>query len=214
MGDMNTAVPRKAPREHRQQQIIDATLQTIARQGMADITLSEIAKAAGVSHGLVNFHFETKEKLLAATLQYISDEYTAAWMAEVARAGPDPALRLDAIVTADLGEAIYTPDKIAAWCAFWGEAKTRPVYRDIRAPVERHYEETITAMCEALNREGGYTHDPSRVAHVIHSLIDTNWLEPQFDDFDVVRDDRLKTMYCCLSAFFPKHFSADGPIRR
>ena len=211
---MTSLPPRKASREHRQQQIIDATLRTIARQGMSDITLSQIAKAAGVSHGLVNFHFESKEKLLTATLQHISEEYTATWTAEVARAGASAALRLDAIVRADLDEANYTPDKIAAWCAFWGEAKTRPVYREVREPAERHFISTITALCAELNGEGGYPHDPARVAHVIHALIDTNWLEPLFDDFATVREEKLKTMYCCLSAFFPEHFTSDGPVRR
>lgn len=211
---MTTATSRKAPREHRRQQIIDATVVMIARQGMADITLSQIAKTAGVSHGLVNFHFESKEKLLAATLQYLSDEYTAAWIAEAAQAGSDAALQLDAMLRADLGEAIHTPDKIAAWSAFWGEAKTRPVYRQIRAPVESQYEQIIAALCATLNTEGGYSHEPARAAHVIHSLVDSNWLDPQYDDYASVRDDKLKTMYCLLSAFFPKHFSADGPLRR
>ena len=42
-------------------------------------TMADVAKAAGLSSGIVNFHFETKEKLLVETLKYLADEYRANW---------------------------------------------------------------------------------------------------------------------------------------
>ena len=55
---------RKASREARRVQLIEATIETIAVRGFARTTLTDVAQQAGLSHGLVNFHFETKEKLL------------------------------------------------------------------------------------------------------------------------------------------------------
>ena len=57
--------PRKQPRDTRRQQLIEATIETLAARGYARTTMTEVARTAGISHGLVNFHFETKEKLLA-----------------------------------------------------------------------------------------------------------------------------------------------------
>ena len=54
--------PRKLSREARRSQLIEATIETLAARGYARTTLTEVAKQAGLSHGLVNFHFETKEK--------------------------------------------------------------------------------------------------------------------------------------------------------
>ena len=48
---------RKQPRETRRAQLIEATIEVIAARGYARITMSEVARVAGLAHGLVNFHF-------------------------------------------------------------------------------------------------------------------------------------------------------------
>ena len=63
----DTPIPRKLSRETRKAQLIDATIEVIAVRGYARTTLTDVANRAGLSHGLVNFHFQTKEKLLAET---------------------------------------------------------------------------------------------------------------------------------------------------
>ena len=77
-------------REARRTQLFEATLTTIAECGFSRTTLAEVAKRAGLSHGLVLFHFETKEKLLTETLDYLSDEYKNNWSAALMSAGPMP----------------------------------------------------------------------------------------------------------------------------
>ena len=38
-------------------------------------TMADVTKLVGLSLGIVNLHFETKEKLLVETLRFITDEY-------------------------------------------------------------------------------------------------------------------------------------------
>ena len=75
MAKPETRAPRKASRESRREQLIEATIETIAANGLSRTTLTEVANAAGLSHGLVNFHFQSKDRLLAETLLYLSEEY-------------------------------------------------------------------------------------------------------------------------------------------
>ena len=56
--------------------------------------MADVADGAGLSRGIVNFHFESKEKLLVATLQYMADEYSAHWRHALHKAGDDPARQL------------------------------------------------------------------------------------------------------------------------
>ena len=72
---------RKASKETRQQQLIEATIDSLAKRGYSDTTLANVADGAGLSRGIVNFHFESKEKLLISTLQFMSDEYASHWNA-------------------------------------------------------------------------------------------------------------------------------------
>ena len=59
---------RKASKETRQQQLIEATIDSLAKRGYSETTMADVADGAGLSRGIVNFHFESKEKLLVATL--------------------------------------------------------------------------------------------------------------------------------------------------
>ena len=119
---------RKASKETRQQQLIEATIDSLAKRGYADTTLANVADGAELSRGIVNFHFESKEKLLIATLQHMYDEYSAHWRTALQKAGDDPARQLQHLVWADFDRSICNKRKLAAWLAFWGEAKSRPTY--------------------------------------------------------------------------------------
>ena len=46
------------------QKLIDATIETIAKRGLADTTIAQVAKKAMVSQGYANFRFKSKENLL------------------------------------------------------------------------------------------------------------------------------------------------------
>lgn len=121
--------PRKASRASRRGQLIEATIETIAANGLSRTTLTDVARTAGLSHGLVNFHFRSKDGLLEETLLFLAEEYFENWTRALAEAGPSPAEQLDALIKADYAPAISTPARLKAWCAFWGEAQSRPVYQ-------------------------------------------------------------------------------------
>ena len=70
-------------KEARQRQLIDATIRAIGTYGYANTTLSHVAAAAGMSPGIVNFYFKSKEQLLAATLEQLAEEYESVGMAAV-----------------------------------------------------------------------------------------------------------------------------------
>ncbi|MDH3654748.1 MAG: TetR/AcrR family transcriptional regulator [Myxococcales bacterium] len=51
------------------QQIIDAAIRVLARQGYAKTSLLEIAKEAGMSKGALHYHYPTKEALIHTVLE-------------------------------------------------------------------------------------------------------------------------------------------------
>lgn len=53
----------------KQEQIIETALTLFAKQGFASTSTNKIAKAAGVSEGLIFRHFNNKEGLLSAILE-------------------------------------------------------------------------------------------------------------------------------------------------
>jgi AcrR family transcriptional regulator len=205
--------PRKASRASRREQLIEATIETLAGCGLSRTTLTEVAAAAGLSHGLVNFHFQSKDKLLAETLLYLAEEYRANWTRALAAAGPTPAERLDALIRADFEPAVSAPSRLKAWCAFWGEAQSRPVYQEKCGANDREYIRTLEEVCAALIAESGGRFDAARVARILRVTIEGTWLDLITMTAPYSRDEALATAHECASAFFPDHFDSAGLLR-
>src|SRR3569833_3597210 len=129
---------RDAIKETRRIQLIEATIDVIARAGFSDLTLAQVAETAKLSTGSVNFYFKSKDALLAATLEHMVGEYRRYWRANVAAAGPGPAEKLTAMLEGDFGRLVANRKTVTVWYAFWGEPRWRPDFM---------------TLCQALNGE-------------------------------------------------------------
>ncbi|HMQ56915.1 MAG TPA: TetR/AcrR family transcriptional regulator [Rhizobiaceae bacterium] len=203
---------RKANKQLRRQQLIEATIVTLARRGYARTTMTDVAVTAGLSHGLVNFHFETKEKLLTETLQYLAKEYRDNWVRALAMASDEPAAQLAALIEADFNAEICTEDRLAAWCAFWGEAQCRPIYQQECGANDEEYGRVLEGICARLTEEGGYPFPPERVGRVVRVTMEGVWLELMTMTKPYSREEAKRTVLTCVAAFFPRHFGVEGEV--
>ena len=201
---------RKASKETRRTQLIEATINSLARRGYSETTMADVADGAGLSRGIVNFHFESKEKLLVATLQYMAEEYAAHWRGALAKAGNDPAKRLKALVSVDFDPAICNRRKLAAWCAFWGEAKSRPTYQALCGARDEHYQDILAELCGALIADGPYDLDARQTALGLDALLEGLWLRLMFSNGTMKREVALRAALSFLAAIFPQHFDSSG----
>ena len=71
--------------ETSRQQVVDAAIRTLARNGFARTSVSDIAESAGMSKGVVHYHFASKDDLIAHVLTQccdtLGDRVRAAWQA-------------------------------------------------------------------------------------------------------------------------------------
>ena len=77
----------------KQENILKAALQLFATQGYASTSTSKVAKAAGVSEGLIFRHFGNKEGLLNAILEMASEAMQQKMAAVVMASEPKEVLR-------------------------------------------------------------------------------------------------------------------------
>jgi TetR/AcrR family transcriptional repressor of bet genes len=195
-------------RERRRQQLIESTMASIAKRGFAETTMGDVAKGAKLSHGIVNFHFKSKDQLLVETLRYVTEEYRAVWARAVEKAGPGVADKLAALYLADLDPAVCTRKKLAVWHAFYGEAKSRPTYREICGASDQQRIDAGMGLVRQIIAEGGYRHlDAAATARGLDALTDGLWLQLVLstDKFD--RDGARDTVRAFLACVFPKHFA-------
>lgn len=201
-------VPRSrvATREFRRQQLIESTIDSIAKRGFSETTLADVADGAGLSRGIVNFHFQSKEQLLIETLQLLSAEYRAVWQRALAKAGPSAMERLEAVILADLDPQVCNRKKIAVWYAFYGEAKSRPTYMKLCSDHDREQDEVLQGLAKAVIADGGYRLEAATVVSGLSALTDGLWLEQLIWHRTFERDVAKQTVLTFLAALFPRHY--------
>ena len=168
---MEIDVLTPSPTSRRMQaRIVDAVIDTVAQRGISGTTLALVARAAGVSQGVLIFHFRSKEGLLAGTLRSQNAAYRQLWQASLA--SPDPLQHVD-----DLGfgtTLVGSRRSLALWFAFWGEAA--PAYQSLCEEAERDRAHAMVQACRDLVAARGGP-DPELLARSIDSLTDGLWLQ-------------------------------------
>ncbi len=198
---------RTAPPAERREQLIEATIRSVARHGLADTTIATVAREAGLSQGIINLHFRSKGGLLTDTLRYLADEYRSVCQEAAAAAEVSPVAGLQAMVDLDFRRNICARDKLAVWFAFWGERKFRPTYRRICAERDKSYDDMVRVMCARLCEQGDYPNvDPALVADGLSALTDGLWLDLLVRPESMSRDLARRIALSYLADAFPHHF--------
>jgi AcrR family transcriptional regulator len=91
------AARRRLPVGRRREEIIAAALDLLSRNSPAEVSIDDVAVAAGASRALVYHYFGTKEKLYTAALRAAAAELTAR-LAPAVAGGGTPRRRLEAAV--------------------------------------------------------------------------------------------------------------------
>ena len=199
---------RALSKQVRRRELIDATIKCIARKGLRNTTLADVASEAGLSQGIVNLHFKRKDNLLAETLRSVADEYHEQFMQTLEASGPNPAEQLLALMQMDLKPSICDRQKLAVWFAFFGEIKAVPTYRKICSERNQKYDSIMFDLATAVVEGGNYESiDARSVADVLSSLTDGMWLSCLVNPETFDRRRARTTVQHYLRAVFPNHYN-------
>ena len=199
-------------RDRRRQALIKATIAVIARHGVSGTTVDRVARKAGVSLGLMNFHFDSKERLFRETFRHLSEEYERVWQQNLTGAAADPLTRLKTMIETNFDRRIFTPEKLAVWFTFWSDAQLRGRYRAAATRVERRYIRAIEAEVGSLlaqRRNAGPA--AADIARPLMAMIDGFWLQSLLYPRGFVRRDAIET---CIGFVEGRVPGASRPLPR
>jgi TetR/AcrR family transcriptional repressor of bet genes len=207
----STPLSRAEGKQRSRQKLITATINSIAKRGFADTTLARVSAGAGLSRGIVNFHFRSKEALFLETLRYLSCEYQENRLRAFGEAGPSAAEKLEAVLMVEFEPPVSNRNHIAAWFAFYGEAKSRPTYMKACSDMDQVAFDSLIELCRTVIEEGGYPNlEPLKVAEGLSAMADGLWLDILISPHDSNPESSKQTISTYLRAIFPNHF----PIAR
>lgn len=107
-----------------QEQILDATMQIIVRDGLEETSMRAVAEEAEVSLGLLSYHFEGKENLIVSAFQRAADRLMEITQELLDAAGDDPRARVQAGLRSFFDDELSDVDHLETWLAMWAVART------------------------------------------------------------------------------------------
>ena len=171
---------REAP-EARQGSIIEATMACIAAYGYAETTIDRICKQAGISRGLINHHFSTKDELMAKTYHRLADHLALQTRRAVQAAGDEPEGALRALICASFQPDIFEEEHLAVWLGFWSVVRTTAAIAETHRALYAGYRRALTRAFERVQEKQDLTRDGALAATTLTALIDGFWLERALD---------------------------------
>ena len=200
-------IPRSLSKQARRKQLIEATIQCIADKGLSGTTMADVTQRAGLSLGIVNLHFQSKEKLLIETLNFISDEYTSGLNKIFNNQRLNTEQKILAHINFDFSREIIDRNKLAVLFAFWGETKSRPAYFSICASYIMEIANNLTNLFALLKQQGDYTEvDPELVCTCYTALSDGLWLDLLITPKGLKPAQAQSIAMHYLATQFPNHF--------
>lgn len=125
-------MPKLGMEPIRKEALVKATIVEIGKTGSLDVTVSQIAKRAGMSSALAHHYFGSKEGMFLAAMRHILTLYGAEVRGALATA-EDPEARLKAILYASFSPGNFRREAVSAWLNFWVLAQSVPEARRLLA---------------------------------------------------------------------------------
>lgn len=139
-----------APGKDRQERILDAVVELLSHGGISSVSMRAVAREAGVSLGLVNYHYADKASLIAAALRRVEEQ-------DLAIVAPDPDLspeeRLRAALARVAAPEYLTTEYLSLRLQLWSLAQAHEDFEQINTEAQKRYRAGLAALIRAARPE-------------------------------------------------------------
>jgi len=156
----------------RRKQILDAACSVIAKHGLQQLRLLEVAAVAGVSSGTIHYYFDTKRELVNAAFEYNFRHSLERrkWLRDETR---EPLELLGEIVESYLPTRGVSLRAWRVWANLWAEGIRDPALRKINEELYDQWRELVRNAIAAAQRAGTAREgDPELLSNMLIGMLD------------------------------------------
>ncbi|WP_130437597.1 TetR/AcrR family transcriptional regulator [Streptomyces sp. BK239] len=154
----------------RREELLRAAIEQIEARGVAAVRIADVAASLGVSNALVLYHFETKEKLVAAAFAHAAQD-------DLARLRKLLGRRTKALVRLRSAVRWYAPTGQAKgwrlWIEGWAVSLREPALREVARDLDRQWKAALAEVIAEGVAAGEFRcPDPAGTALRLTALLD------------------------------------------
>ncbi len=161
----------------RRRQIVEGLLSAMAEHGYQRSSIQAIAKAAGLAPGLVHYHFKSKQQILLALLDELTQRLQQRTQGYLDKAAANPWGQLDAWIDGALALASPAREEdrrtLSAWVFIGTEALRQPEVQQVYERVTRARLESLRLLVAAvLKQQGQSARSAKKLAAYVLSTVE------------------------------------------
>ncbi|WP_458526963.1 TetR family transcriptional regulator C-terminal domain-containing protein [Onishia taeanensis] len=171
---------QRLPLDERRRSLLEATLDSVAEDGLNGASARRIAEHAGVTAGLIRHYFGSKDAMVRAAYGYLLEQMTAEATQSAEKGGEAPEQRLARFIVANVTAPNLSSRKVSLWATFIGRVRSDSTYADIHRERYREFLALLETLIHPLLLAFERPADPvtcQRYAIALNALIDGLWLE-------------------------------------
>jgi AcrR family transcriptional regulator len=144
----------RASEDVRREQILQAAFEVASRAGIGGLTLRAVAAEAGLSHSLVVFYFQRKERLVHELLEWLIGTTGVLLVPDEIARLPRAPDRLHALLRHELARVSRQPKHTRLFFEYWARGDQDEAVRDrVGAELERYRSAFRTIAAELIRAE-------------------------------------------------------------
>lgn len=179
MSDSDALRAPTARGEAMQGRLVEATICSIAEDGLAGASIEKITRRAGVSRGLVRHYFGAKSNLLAEAFRRLAQDFREmlGMHLETAPDGDrDAELRLRNSILPMFERLAPAPDRQYAWFGFWALARSEPQIGQLNHELYEEIVEYLGGQVADVARRRGMTVDAAAAGRGLMAMMEGAWV--------------------------------------
>jgi TetR/AcrR family transcriptional repressor of bet genes len=171
-------MPKIGAEAVRRKAMVEATIVEIGEAGSLDVTVSQIARRAGMSPALAHHYFGSKDQMFLAAMRHILTLYAASVRRRLAEA-TTPLGRIHAVIDASFAPDQFDREIVAAWLNFYVLAmQSGAASRLLQVYARRLHSNLVFNLRQIFDAETAQT-----VAQGLAALIDGFYIRHALQDF-------------------------------
>ncbi|WP_027234973.1 TetR/AcrR family transcriptional regulator [Leisingera caerulea] len=198
---------REFSKSKNRRHLLDSAAEAIFKHGFRGATIAAIQEISGLSRGMINLHFKTKENLLLAVAEDLSNSYSERWNKVALDPGLPAAEKLRRIIQLDLSPDFLNRRDVAVWFSFRSEVYSNPEYRKSIDSRDASLRDVMIELCQTLIDEGNYLDADAELAtDGLIALLEGTWTDFHLHAEEFDRSKAERTCLYIAKSLFPDHF--------
>lgn len=177
-------MPKIGAEAVRRKAMVEAAIVEIGEAGSLDVTVSQIARRAGMSPALAHHYFGSKDQMFLAAMRHILRVYGASIRRRTAGI-ESPIARIHAIIDASFAPDQFHRDVVAAWLTFYVRAlQSEEASRLLQVYARRLHSNLVFNLRQLVDRSSAES-----MAQGLAALIDGFYIRHALQEFAPAKDE-------------------------